>query len=135
MGLWFDYSIRNNSIHTSVQKSILFHTKVQKSNNPYQNHSFHTFDLLFSLILHSSLFLLLLPYPFLLSPPKTKNETFLLVLSLSDFNIFPFCIFGPQTPLNLHFHLFKFLLWHTIFCSFVIWVLNWQFINLPLTIV
>ena len=130
MGLWFDFSIQNHNIHTSVQISILFHTKIIVS-IPLIFFS-SSFSSLLLLIPFFSLFFS--PYPFL-PIPKDQNEIFILILSLFDFNIFPFCIFCPQTPFYLHFHLFKFLLWHTIFCSYVIWVLNWQITNLPLLLV
>ena len=132
-------SSSNNSIQKS--KSPIIHTKIIVSLQvPYKTNfipliflsSSFSSPLLHLLLPFSSLFFS--PYPFL-PIPKDQNDIFILVLSLFDFNIFPFCIFGPQTPFYLHFHLFKFLLWHTIFCSYVIWVLNWKFTNLPLTFV
>ena len=119
-------SSSNNSIQKS--KSPIIHIKLIVSIQvPY-----FSIPLIFFSSSFSSLFFS--PYPFL-PIPKDQNEIFILVLSLFDFNIFPFCIFGPQTPFYLHFHLFKFLLWHIIFCSYVIWILNLQFTNLPLTFV
>ena len=125
-------SSSNNFIQKS--KSPIIHTKIIV----YIQVPYFSIPLIF----FSSPLLLLLPFsslffsPYLFLPiPKDQNEIFILVLSLFDFNIFPFCIFGPQTPFYLHFHLFKFLLLYTIFCSYVIWVLNWQFSNLPLTFV
>ena len=129
-------SSSNNSIQKS--KSPIIHTKIIIS---IQVLYFSIPVIFFSSSFSSPLLLILpfsslffSPYPFL-AIPKDQNEIFILVLSLFDFNVFPFCIFGPQTPFYFHFHLFKFLLWHTIFCSYVIWVLNWQFTNLPLTFV
>ena len=127
----------NNSIQKS--KSPIIHTKIIISIQvPYFSIPLIFFSSSFSspppllLLPFSSLFFS--PYTFL-PIPKEQNEIFILVLSLFDFNIFPFFIFGPQTPFYLHFHLFKFLLWYTIFCSYVIWVLNWQFTNLPFAFV
>ena len=50
-------------------------------------------------------------------------------------SLFQFLHLGPLSLYYLHIKLFNFLLWHTIFYSYVIWVLNWQFNNLPLTFV
>ena len=80
--------------------------------------------------LHSSF----LPIRFCLSP-NTKMRYLFWSYPYLILICFLFFIFGPQTPFYLHFHLFKFLLWHTIFYSYVIWVLNWKFTNLPLTFV
>ena len=49
--------------------------------------------------------------------------------------LFQFLHSGPSSLYYLQINLFNFLLWHTIFYSYVIWVLNWQFTNLPLTFV
>ena len=48
---------------------------------------------------------------------------------------FQFLHLGLSSLYYLQINLFNFLLWHTIFYSYVIWVLNWQFINLHLTFV
>ena len=95
------------------------------------------------LIFFSSPLLLLLPffslffspYPFL-PIPKDQNEIFILVLSLFDFKFFFFFAFlVPKLPSictstysNSYFGIQSFFV-------FVIWVLNWQFTNLPLTFV
>ena len=112
-------SSSNNFIQKS--KSSIIHTK---------KHSFHTssilfltFDLLLFFLLFSSsssffLFSLLF-YPYELS--KMRDQ---MVFSPFLFKFSFYLHFGPPSSFYLHFHLFKFLLWPTIFCSYVIWVLN-----------
>ena len=90
-----------------------FHTKVQKSNNPYQNHSFHTssiqnltnsipfFDFLLLLLFFLLPLLSLRFSPFTFCSPKMGNQ-----LSLIPFEfIFLLLQVGPPTLLYLQIKL------------------------------
>ena len=90
-----------------------FHTKVQKSNNPYQNHSFHTSSIQnltnFIPFFGFLLFLLLLPLlsqhfsPFTFCSPKIGDQLSLIPFEL----IFLLLQVGPLTLLYLQIKL-----WH-----------------------
>ena len=66
-----------------------------------------------------------------MKPPK--NERPIWSYPILTFNFSLFTLWSFISPL-FTIPLIQILLWHAIFYSYVIWVLNWQFTNLPLTL-
>ena len=92
--------------HNIKYQPIKIHTKVQKSNNPYQNHSFHTFFLFFFFFSSSPLLLLFSSSSlfFTLRFVLSKYVRPIWSHPILTFN-FPFIALCPQTLLYLQIKL------------------------------